>query len=446
MNNRKKKNERFQKTKLKKSMRNLQKKKKHLRIRSGNTDKSELNIGVYHFLKRKKFDNVDIVKRLKIKNGEKIQIVIPEVFSIMLNPDETIDSLKEIFYYCINPNVSHIVFNHKECKELEIAASTIMDTIVLAANAYRKKSGNELIISGSYPKDEKARKVLVASGLVKHLKIQKKDPVRTDNLILFHLANGKSGLKQSGTIATRITDYYNKCLNTQNYQLTREGKRYLSKMFGEVVDNCEIHGGKDAVWYALGHYHKYNGNDYGELQIVIFNYGDTIYEQMVSSQTSDETKEKIRYIIQKHQKLFNREWTKEELLTVFSLQEGISRLTDSSSIGSKKRGSGTAILMDTFYKIGKTINGEKPMFSLTSGRTHIIFDDKYVIERKKIEDEVLGSGERRVIAFNNDNDIFQRADNHNVKRIKEYFPGTIISMKLYIDKKYLTEMKGETND
>lgn len=446
MNRRKKKNAKFQQTKLEKSIRRLRKKKRGYITAGLSENKTEIKLEVYDFLKDKKFDDIEYRKRLLVRNGGTIQLTIPVIFSIMLNPDETIDMLRRIFYYCINPNVNHIIFNHKDCVELEIAASTIMDTIVLAANTYRKKNGTELIVSGSYPRNDKARKILVASGLVEHLNIKNKDFVRTDNLLLFKLANGKSGLRQSGTIATRITDYYNECLHTQHYQLTEDGKCYLANMFGEIVDNCEIHGGEHAVWYALGHYHEYQDNDYGELQLVIFNYGDTIYEQMISEQTSVETREKINYMIERHRKFFDATWTEEEMLTVFSLQEGISRLTDSATIGYKNRGKGTVILMDKFNKIGKTVNDEKPMFSLTSGRTHIVFDNNYKLERKHIADEVLGTGEKRIIAFNADNDIFQRADRRNVQRIKEYFPGTIISMKVYVDSKYLTKLKGNKHE
>ena len=45
-----------------------------------------------------------------------------------------------------------------------------------------------------------------------------------------------------------------------------------------------------------------------------------------------------------------------------------------------------------------------------------------------IQDEMLESGKRGIIAFNKDNDIFQPPETNYVKRLEKYFPGTVISL------------------
>ena len=74
------------------------------------------------------------------KGDGTIVIDIPNDFSIATNPDEVLYILKKIFCCGINPRVKEIMFDHSRRTNLGIAASTIMDTIVLAAKSYRKVS------------------------------------------------------------------------------------------------------------------------------------------------------------------------------------------------------------------------------------------------------------------------------------------------------------------
>ena len=129
------------------------------------------------------------------------------------------------------------------------------------------------------------------------------------------------------------------------------------------------------------------------------------------------------------------------MLTVFSIQEGISRLRDRNREGNKKRGTGTIILLDTFYTLGKSIRNVEPEFSITSGHTHILFNKKYQLKDEVFDEPIWGKGSRKIIAFNENNNLFQKADTNNVRLMKHYFPGTIISMKFYIDREYLQNMK-----
>ncbi len=57
-------------------------------------------------------------------------------------------------------------------------------------------------------------------------------------------------------------------------------------------------------------------------------------------------------------------------------------------------------------------------------------------------DPVFGSGERKIIAFNDENDIYMPSNSDNVIFMKNYFPGTVISLKFYLDSRYINKMKG----
>jgi hypothetical protein len=69
---------------------------------------------------------------------------------------------------------------------------------------------------------------------------------------------------------------------------------------------------------------------------------------------------------------------------------------------------------------------------LISGSTRIYFNDKYHMGPKNI-----GGQERQWIAFNEENDLAQKPDPNNVHSLKAFFPGTVLTLRFYIDEKYL---------
>lgn len=440
MNSRKIKKKKIHINKINKRMRELRRRNKSKRKK-----KISLNVyslDVYDFLSKVKFGNIDIEDRIFVKNRNGIAIIkIPKIFSITNNNEQTIKILKKVYYYGCQESIRKIFFDHNECEELEIAASTIMDTIVMACKAYRKSIGQELIISGLFPDDLKVKKMFIASGLPAHLELQQKLLYNKGEQKLFSLMAGKNGSARSGSVSTKLTDYINSCLITQEFELTRIGRRDISRMFGEIIDNCEIHGGIDTTWYTLGHFDMSKRERCGEMNLVIFNYGKTVYEQLMSSETTQETRMKIKYMKEMHSQQYDAQWNEEAMLTLFSMQQGVSRLRDDCNEGNRNRGTGTAILIDTFYKLGNTMLNKEPEFSITSGHIHILFDKKYKLCEKQTSDNILGLG--KIIAFNEENDILKKPDKNNIHCMKEFFPGTIISMKFFIDPEYLRELKGE---
>lgn len=441
MKNRRIKKKKIHINKIKKRMRQLERKnRKDNRVGKTKKETELLSSDVYEFLEEVNFGDISIGDKLSTKSAKGIvSIKIPPIFSMTKNPEETIVVFKKIYYYCGKDSIKEIIFDHKECEELEIAASTIMDTIVMACKLYRKSIGKELIVGGNFPKNQKCRKILTASGLPAHLVLQEKIPSRKDNVKLFSLVGGKSGTGRSGSVATSLTDYFNECLETQDYELTLIGQNMISKMFGEVIENCEIHGGENTSWYVLGHFDMIE-RKYGEVNLVIFNYGKSIYQQLIGPDTTEETRTKIEYMKDIHKTQYDKNWTEESMLTVFTLQKGISRLRDQNVEGNKKRGTGTFRLLNTFYTLGQSEMDVEPEFSITSGHTHILFDNKYKLAETNTAPEVLEIDKANVIAFNETNDLLKKADVRNVTIMDQYFPGTIISMKFYIDRKYLQSL------
>lgn len=377
------------------------------------------------FLKDKKFEKYSTIEY----NGH-VMIDIPKIFSFSKNPEQTIDILKLLYFYGTNPAVKSIYFNHADCVDLGICASTIMDVILLEIKKDRKLLKRKIELGGKAPEGE-VLDILEVSGVLKHLGFKEPNKNYIQKLELITC-------KESGYVATKVTDYFTRCLATQKFGLNKLGQQKMGEMVGEIINNCKLHGGDFSQWYTLGHYYLKPGKDYGECHLVIFNFGESIYESLKSPMTTEETKHSLRRLTNKHLGLFERHWNEESLWTLYSLQDGVSRFRDKHT---PDRGTGTIKLIDCFQTIGRTANGYKPMMSITSGHTHIYFDGSYKLEPKTIDGE-----ERLTIAFNSANDLNIKPDPHYIKILKNYFPGTIISMKFFIDHEFIRKKIEERKD
>ena len=393
-------------------------------------------------LVREKLDRSNFdVENFSLKSSR--DFTVPENFSFFDEPNMVIDLIKGVYSAGKNKRINKITISHNQCNNLGLDASVFMDIIVLAIINYRKKINASFEILGDFVEDGETKDILLASGLPTHLGLKLDVNYDKSKVRKFNMVSGINSPedKKSDLIATRLTEYFDRCLRTQWMSINNEGKMLLSVILGEVINNSIIHGGESSTWYTQGHYQMKNGNEYGEMQLVFLNIGDTIYEGLLK-ESSNETKEVLEIINKKHRPLYSESWNQEMLYTVFSLQEGISRLKDKNIEGYGSRGTGTINLIEMFYAIGETASGLHPRMTLTSGHTHIIFNERYQLSNVSFDnDPIFDSKPKRILAFNKENDIYSQPDRENVIRLKEYFPGTIISLRFYLDNRYIQEIQ-----
>lgn len=415
------------------------KKKRRLELRNQSNEKS-----FFRFIESTKFCH-DIKPKTKSK---RITIEIPKDFSLIENPDETIEVYKKIFSL-YKEDIESIRFDHSKCQNIDIGASAVMDVFTLNIDNYFKSKKKSISYSGVYPKDIKNKVFLIASGILEKLNVETelRDKLlnmgRIEKLGL--LSGGRhtntfrikkksflmasDGQSSSNIAATKIVDYFNACLGTQGYMLENEGQHNLSSMVSEAINNCEIHSGQFCQWFACGHY-LLSDND-GECHLVLFNFGQTIYEGLKNAK-SPEMVRSMENLYSKHNGKLFAKWDEEVLWTLYSLQEGISRC---KSEDEPDRGQGTVELIEAFQEIGQTVDGKIPVMSIISGHSYIYFNNKYPMRKK-----VNNSGEERsYIAFNKQNDLTKPPDTKNVRKLKNFFPGTVITFKFYLDKKFMEE-------
>ena len=240
---------------------------------------------------------------------------------------------------------------------------------------------------------------------------------------------------KSKDVASKAVEYFEAIYLHEGYPLGKRALNRLGVMIGEVVENA-THGGVDSRWYTLGHYQISEGMNYGECLLVFFNFGKTIAQSMKNPDMIPEVRSALARLISKHTSWFKRDWDEENLLTLYALQDGVSSMRRKEV--EPDRGTGSIKLIDNFLEIGQTYQGIKPSMSITSGKAHIVFDGKYRLKQKTIGGEI-----RQTIAFNIQNDLEYPPDSNYVRSLETVFPGTVISLRFYIDKKYLACIPGE---
>ena len=352
---------------------------------------------------------------------------VPKVFCFSKNPDESIRFLRLVYSIMMDFTITNIHFNHFSCEYIGVCASTIMDIIVLEGIRLRRSKGIYTNFSGDLKNNlvSESREVdtlIKSSGLLNHLGLSKGNYHNIEKLTLI-----KGG--DSAEVSEKTIEYINRSLYRHGYILTKLGANLFGSFVGEIVDNCSLHGGDNVAWYTLGHYSFDSENHLGKCKLCIIDFGDTIYESLKYNSNKKMLKQ-INHYSRKKWYSFKTVKSEETLYALFSLQQRVSRIISKNAV----RGNGTVTFIDSVLKLFNTTNQNyKSIFSITSGKASILFDGKYVLK-----EQVFGENySNKIIAFNDENDLSKEPDSRYVRTLNNSFPGTVISMDLYIDNKYL---------
>jgi len=375
-------------------------------------------------------------KRKARRPHESPKLKIPQIFSFIDNPIETLQTIKKLETLVVPASVKELRIDHSSCKKLDLCASAVMDVTLLQAQNRRR--GNQLDLRGVYSDDVDVNMMLRGSGILKQIAhpdsiLPKAIEVTIRTCDLF---SGKASRiersRKCDEAATKLTDYFNKCLRMEKFELSRSGKFRLSSLITEVIGNAEEHGGH---WYTIAYFHQ-SEDELGHCHIALFNFGRTISESLLEGAASEELRSRIDSLIEKHNErgflrsLLHPTWEEEALVTLFALQEGVSRLSFTKK--GIDRGNGTVNMIEFFNQLA----GGSQRMCLISGKTYILFDGKFDLKKK-----VFDNGEeRRVIAFNRTNSLEEPPDRDHVRTLPLGFPGTIISIRFDLDRSNLEKL------
>lgn len=376
------------------------------------------------------FSNQDVPKN---DNGH---LMLPEVFSLSDNYSESMFFLKRLFYVLHKAQVEIIDLDYGSCKRLDLDASICMDLILDCFIRHY----NRCTIKGYRPKIEKIRPVNVSKldkknirflfsiGAFKNIRrvyIKHQDVIPFDLRIGDSNLPGRAGIKE--VHETQIVDYILECLRKMRQTLTPESEQNLSKVVGEVMANAEEHS-KFRYRFSIGYFEdnvEPNVESHiGIFNLVIFNFGQTIYESFQSNKVSPALLKQMKDLSTRYTRngfIKKAEFEEETLWTLYSLQDGVT------STENWKRGNGSMRFIESFFKLKGDIKKDNTSkLVLMSGNTRIIFDGTYPIVEKLQNNNTS----YKMMTFNESGDIHDKPDKEFVKFASEFFPGTMISAKI----------------
>jgi hypothetical protein len=373
-------------------------------------------------------------KNLEFKNNI---FEVPEPFSLIDNYVETSNFLKKLFNSLYHQSFEQIYIDYKNCTYIDVGASMCMDIILADFINYYKESVKakrhikvKEITPINFEKDN-INEVLQSIGAFKTIKGFN---IKFDNILAFPIIIGsKKDFNlpcQREVDITKTVDYIIECLAELNKTLTGIAETNLYKVIGEVLQNADEHS-DTTNRYSIGYFQKSgNGNEtYGIFNLAILNFGNTFYETFKSPNCENiEVVEQMKQLSKKYtsRNLFMpSEFEEETLWTLYALQDGVTRIADWD------RGNGAIRFIENFYSLkGISDNDNVSKMVITSGHTRIIFDGKY-----KIVEKPRGKQNKifKMMTFNEEGDIEIKPDSNYVRYEKNYFPGTLISVKIRMD-------------
>lgn len=382
----------------------------------------------------------DSFKPNKYKKSEKISI--PTTFSIIEDTESALEIIFQLVSYITRAKPPReIDFDHSALKQFDIAAEQILDVVAIESKRVRRRAKGGLSLRGTLPTDSQANRFIRAVGIIRSLDVQTHHLGREEekNLKILRLFSEARRLRlgEESVIESAVrslVEYVNQCLEINDQKLSDEGIRDLSTYTGELLDNASEHSGTQD-WVLAG-YLDPTTNDQ-RCEIAIINFGKSFSDTFLDLPVGHYTKQLIDPFVQLHENsgLFQKHWTKENLLTVVALQGQVSSKNTNSE---DTRGNGTIDLIQFFQEMYKGIgaNNHSPAkMAIVSGNTKILFDGTH----KLLED----SSGRPVIAFNSDNDLNRPPDHNYVKSLKRFsFPGTIVSISFPMAEN-ITQMENE---
>ncbi|HLN94302.1 MAG TPA: hypothetical protein VK183_01610 [Flavobacterium sp.] len=387
---------------------------------------------LFEFLKTKKF----IIGH----EDRSLRIYIGDEFNLETNYNETIEKISDIVY-SIWINVGKtIVVDFTNCTKVDQSALFLLQILRLEIQGEWNRLDRFLTeISISTKVEFVPSKIsdvnlhLLLCGMSNNVEVSE-GIVPIDSLGFLKGEKTRNYFLENrkGINATKIVAYVNKCLRRNDFEFSEIGESDLTNLIGEVLNNAEDHS-HFSTYYVTANYHHeadatLDSGVVGELNISFMNFGSSIYEGL------EGTKEENSAIYEIISKIYDKvsgqsTFSKDNLFTLYALQDGISRL----KYEDESRGTGTMKFINCFFSLGDYVNEAKnkqPRLTILSGKTYLICDNKY----KPFEKD-----SRYFVSLNDQSDLFFPPNKSHLKDLKYAFPGTMLSIKVFLNKEQLNE-------
>jgi hypothetical protein len=366
-------------------------------------------------------------------------IAIPLGFCLNNYYNETIDILKEITYSVWLNKGKSITIDFTNCKFVGHSALFLLQILRLELTSEFEKLDKRLTVLQT-KSDMKIIKslehavnldLLMCGFLMDNIEVEKHiKPINTLGYLKGQKAQKHYLENRKGKNAKTIVDYINNCLKNNSYELSIDGEKNILDMVGEILSNAEDHSPFNTYYVTANYkqFHYEDGSMVGELYMSFLNFGFSIYEGFV--ETKDDNKE-LYDELKKGSEMIKMSvpFSEDNLFTLYALQDGVSRL----KFKDQSRGTGTMKFLNCFFEFGDYHNNEKkhsPNFSILSGKTQLICDNKYK--------PFIKNGEY-FLSLNDDKDLSLPPSKEHLKNLDFNFPGTLLSVSAFLNNEHITK-------
>lgn len=366
-------------------------------------------------------------------------IYVPSNFSLETNMKEVFLKIKQLRSTYMLLNSKEIIIDFSKCKYVDFASLFLIRTVFSEYFTNIKKLQNKLtVLSVISPlriiesKYESVNVQLLACEMINSARVKESSLLPVSRFTFYKGSKKQSKYSENrkGTVATKMRRYINNCLMRYGAMLTAQEESDFDGIISEILNNAEDHSPFD-TWYSFGNFYATNGKEnsefVGEVNLAFMNFGYSIYHGIEATKEQNLVQysalEKLRSKIKEVDK--RNLFSDENLLTLFSLQEGISRLKHED----ESRGTGTMTFIRSFQEVGD-YESEKftPKLLIFSGNTIVKCDNKFRPFKK---------GNRYFISLNNSNDMSALPEPSHLMTSHQNFPGTLLVVKMYLNKEHL---------
>jgi hypothetical protein len=379
----------------------------------------------------------------KIKKQDDNVVEIPKLFSLIENYYESIIVIKKITMLMYSNYDHSITIDFDKCEKVDVPSLFVLQVIRAEFWEHISYLNRRFSFANFKPKSsvrkskiDKVNSYLLVCKILSETNL-KCDmlPISTIGFIKGNKAQKHYSENKKGSAATEIVKYVDDCMLNHEYNLSDIGKNYLGGIVSEILNNAEDHSPFKSWYVTANHFSDLkiedNKNLVSEVNLAFLNFGYSFFEGF------EQTKEENQEIYLQMNDLFNqntnfgadKKFTKEKLFTLYALQDGFSRL----KYESESRGTGSMKFINSFLGIGDYEDTEKgycPQLSLFSGSTLLKCDNTY---KPFSLDNVY------YLSLNKERDLAVLPSDTHLQTLTDYFPGSLLSIKIYFNKEHLTK-------
>lgn len=392
---------------------------------------------------------LDFIESISLSHGDNIglrsfsgHLRVPRKFTFFDQPEIALSFIYRAMRLVRESTCRAVTLDYDESMEYCLGAECLLSIALTEARKsnYNIEKGN-VLINGVYPRNPQHLEIIRDVGLVKELNEAEDTEIKDSSdkdaplkqIVFINDSIGKENSSayaddSKNKAAELFTKYINDCLNPYGLELMPDPETKLKSCMGELLDNAERHCGlpQRPRWYVRGYVNHSHSQPVCEL--AVFNFGKTIPEtfQCLPRDHYSYNSQILPYV-DKHRKA--RGMFREGLITIAALQERVSCKNQDRN---DSNGTGTMELLDVFQGMHDHLRRIQeqdviePVMSLTTGNTHIKFDGKLRIIKRKLQQ---GNKTRQIYPFN---DIGlekapDRAYLNKMQRVK--FPGVMINIR-----------------